>query len=207
MKIFVSFLIVIFSFTSTFSDPITATVVFENFTQKTSISGVFYISETNQNLQINSLDQFTIILPKKGKYQFRFYSEDVNAITYYPVRITEHKNTVIIKLEDKTTASEVVTSPNRYSIKDISGFSVEQIEEGLINGTINFIAHGLVPVDPDAATVFKTNYGVGFINENCVIDPILFKIAINTNKKIELYLISKFGKDWKNQLPATPFGL
>lgn len=66
---------------------------------------------------------------------------------------------------------------------------------------------GLVPVDPDAATVFKTNYGVGFINENCVIDPILFKIAINTNKKIELYLISKFGKDWKNQLPATPFGL
>lgn len=207
MKTFISIVIAILSFTSAFSDQITATVVFENFTEKTSISGVFYISETNQRFQISSLEQFTITLPKKGKYQFEFYSEDVNTFTYYPIRITERKNTVTIRLENKTVDSDAVTIPRGFPIKDISNFSSEQIEDGINNGTINFIVHGLLTISPEAIKPFKDAYGIGFINENCVVDPISFRTAMNTNKKIEGYLTMKFGEEWKNQLPAQPFGL
>lgn len=205
MNVFISILLTTFSFTSVFSDEITATVVFENLTDKTSISGVFYVAETNQNLQISSLDNFTITLPKKGKYQFKFYSEDVNAFTYYPIRITERKNTVTIRLENKTTNAVIIARSS--SIKDISSFSNEQIEEGVNNGTINFIVHGLIALSPEDIRPFKDVFGVGFISENCVIDPISFRTTMNTNKKIQDYLTLKFGEVWKEKLPAQPFGL
>ncbi len=207
MKPLLSVLIAIFSISTAFSDPITATIIFENFTEKTTISGVFFIKETNQRLEINSLEKFTITLPRKGKYQFGFYSKDVNASTYYPVRITERKNTVTIRLENNTADPEAVSINRSLSMKDISNFSIEQIEEGINNGTINFIVHGLLAINPEAIKIFKVDYGVGFISENCVVDPIAFKTATNTNKKIEAYLTLKFGEEWKNKLPALPFGL
>ncbi|RXJ52590.1 FEKKY domain-containing protein [Gelidibacter gilvus] len=205
MNLLLSILFATFSSTSVFSDEIMATVIFENLTDKTSISGVFYISETNQSFQINSLEEFTITLPKRGKYQFKFYSEDVNAFTSYPIRITERKNTVTIRLENKTTNAETLARTS--TIKDISGFSNEQIEEGVNNGTINFIVHGLVALSPEAIKPFKDVFGVGFISENCVVDPISFRTAMNTNKKIQDYLTLKFGEVWKDKLPAQPFGL
>ena len=102
MKAFISILAFFASISSAYSDQITATIVFENSTEKTSISGVFYITETNQSFEVNSLENFTVELPKEGKYQFRFYSEDAHALTSYPVRITERKNTITIRLENKT---------------------------------------------------------------------------------------------------------
>lgn len=207
MKAIICLLVLTTSITSVFSRPITALITFENNTDNTSISGVFYITETNQSIQVNSLDSFTIQLPKYGKYHFRFYSEDVHAFTSYPVKITERKNVITIRLENKT--KEVASAPTerRFPMQDISNISTEHLEEGIALGSINFIAHGLVAIDPEAAKIFKSAYGVGFISENCVVDPISFKTAMQTNKRIEAYLISKFGEDWKNKLPATPFGL
>lgn len=208
MKTYISFLIAVLSFFSAFSDQITATVVFENFTEKTTVSGIFYITETNQTFAINSLDNFTIELPEKGKYEFRFYSEDVLALTYFPARITERKNVITVRLENKTEAtSSDIFQKNNLPIKEIPELTTEQIEEGIATGTINFIVHGLVAVDQEAADAFKEVYGVGFTSENCAIDPISYKRAISTNKKIEAYLTSKFGEDWKNETPARPFGL
>lgn len=200
-------LIVAASFSSAFSNPITATIVFENSTDKTSISGVFYISETNQSFTINSLDKFTVELPVKGKYNFEFYSEDVQTSISYPVRITERKNTITIRLEKKVEDVTSILSQERFPLKDISTFSPEQLEEAIALGTINFIVHGLVPPAHGVVKIFKTKYGVGFTSENCVVDPISFKIAISTNKKIEAYLTSKYGNDWENEIPAQPFGL
>ncbi|HUH26945.1 hypothetical protein [Gelidibacter sp.] len=205
MNLIISILIATFSIMPVFSDGITATVVFENLTDKTAISGVFHISETNESFQINSLDNFSITLPKKGKYQFKFYSEDVHALTTYPVRITEQKNTVTIRLENKTTNGDSIVG--NAPIEDISGFSNEQIEEGMNKGTINFIVHGLMAISPESIKVFKDIFGVGFISENCVVDPISYRTAMNNNKKIQDYLTLKFGEVWKNKLPAQPFGL
>lgn len=207
MKLFISVLIAVASFFSAFSNQITATVVFDNFTQKNTISGVFYITETSQSFQVNSLDKFTVELPKKGKYHFRFYSEDVNALLYYPVRITEQKNTITIRLENKLEDAASNPSAKHFPLKDISNFTIEQLEEDIALGIINFIVHGLVPPEPEAVEIFKNEYGIGFTSENCVVDPMSFKIAMNNNKKIEAYLTSKYGKDWKNKIPATPFGL
>ena len=206
MKFYFSILIVFGSFFSDISNPITATIVFENNTEKTSISGVFYITETNQSFEVNSLDDFTIELPKKGKYHFGFYSEDVNAFTYYPVRITNKKNTITIKLKNKPDLA-LKPSVKYFALKNISDFTTEQLEDGMAAGTINFIVHGLIAPEDDKVQLFKEKYGVGFISENCVVDPMSFKIAMKVNKKIEVYLTDKFGEDWRKGLPATPFGL
>lgn len=205
MNLIISILITLYSTLPVFADEITALVVFENLTEKSSISGVFYISETNQSFEINSLENFSITLPKKGKYQFKFYSEEVESLTSYPVRITEQKNTVTIRLENKTTNGESLV--NNSPIKDISGFSNEAIEEGIKKGSINFIVHGLMALSPESIKVFKDEFGVGFISENCVVDPISYRTAMNNNKKIQEYLTFKFGEIWKDKLPAQPFGL
>lgn len=207
MKLLIYILIATLPFSSAFSNPIKATIVFENLTEKTSISGMLYITETNQTFHINSLDKFVIELPKKGKYQFRFYSEDVKTFIYYPARITEIINTVTIRLENKTDDLALDTLPNPFPTKNISNFSMQEIEEAIATETINFIVHGLISPNPEAVKVFKSEYSVGFISENCVVDPISFKIAMDNNKKIDAYLTSKFGHDWKNKLPAQPFGL
>lgn len=206
MKTFLSFFVATCSFVSVFAGEITATVVFENFSNKTAISGVFYISETNERFQIHSLEKFSITLPNKGKYHFEFYSEAVNAFVSYPVRITEKKHTITIRLENKT-ADSVTSIIRNNALKDISNLSIDQIGEEVKNGTINFIHHGLLTLSPEAINAFKLVYGVGFISENCVIDPISFKTAMTTNKKIENYLNLTFGEAWKNKLPAKPFGL
>lgn len=206
MKLLLSLLISAFSSFYAFSDPISATVVFENQSEQTSISGVFYILETNQTFQINSLNSFSIEIPKKGKYHFEFFSEDVNAFTYYPVKITERKNTVTIRLENKAAYSKKAVAASS-TLLDISSFSEEQIEAGVDDGSINFIFHGLMSLSPEAVKSFKNDFGVGFISENCVIDPMSFKMAMNINKTIEKYLNLKFGESWKAKLPAQPFGL
>ncbi|MBJ7880883.1 hypothetical protein [Gelidibacter salicanalis] len=78
-----------FSFNVAIANPVTVTVVFENLTEQTTVNGIFYITETNQQFDITTLASFTIDLPKKGKYEFRFHSEEVTAFTYYPARITK----------------------------------------------------------------------------------------------------------------------
>ena len=207
MKTFIYILIATLSFSSAYSYQITATIVFENLNEKTYISGVFLISETNEKFEINSLDKLSIELPKKGKYEFRFHTEEVNALTSYPARITNINNIITIRLENKTEDTFFGKPVNRFPITDISEYNAEQIEESIANGTINFIVHGLFAPDPEKVQAFKMSYGVGFISENCVVDPIAYKVAMNNNKKIDAYLTSKFGHDWKNKLPAQPFGL
>ncbi len=146
-------------------------------------------------------------LPKKGKFQFRFHSNDFIAFTSYPARITERHNTITIRLENKGDDDAPIEFINHLGLKDISNLSNEELEKGMALGTINFIVHGLVAPNADAVNFFKTEYGIGFLSENCSVDPISFKIAMNINKKLELYLNSKYGNAWINQLPATPFGL
>jgi len=207
MKAYFTFLIFIFSLTNTVANSITATVVFENLTDKTSITGVFFITETNQSFQIDSLKNFTIELPDKGKYQFGFYSDQINASTYYPVRITENKNVITIRLEDKKKNQHSYTTKKVLPPTKTYELSFEQIEKGIENGTINFIIHGLVALSPSAFEAFKNDYGVGFISQNCVLDPTTFNKTMNNNKSIAKYLTSKYGNVWKSKLPTQPFGM
>ena len=84
MKKIALILIVIFNLNTSIAIEarIVATVKFENFTDEKFSSGEFKIFETGDTFQINSEENFTIELPKKGKYQFSFYSNDYISYVY-----------------------------------------------------------------------------------------------------------------------------
>ncbi|MBJ7880884.1 hypothetical protein [Gelidibacter salicanalis] len=94
-----------------------------------------------------------------------------------------------------------------FSTQDITNLSTEELTEHIANGTVNFIIHGLVAISPETFNAFKEEYGIGLISGSCVVDPISYEVAQNNNKKLAAYLTSLYGNDWKNKLPAQPFGL
>ncbi|EGV44525.1 hypothetical protein BZARG_2955 [Bizionia argentinensis JUB59] len=185
---------------------IIAEVVFENLTGKELNSGKFFISETNESIDINDTKSFKIILPSKGKYQFRFATEDFTAYTYYPARITDKKNTITIRLVDKKT-SAVYDKDFSFPLKLDTNLTDEEIEQRISDGTLNFIIHGIDNSIPKELAYFKEKYGIGLIKENCVIDPLTFKRTTKNNQIISDYLNKKYGKDWLKELPTKPFGI
>ncbi|WP_299394738.1 hypothetical protein [uncultured Gelidibacter sp.] len=207
MKLFSTLLIALLSVYTSYATPITATVVFENLTEQTTVNGVFFITETNEKFEINTLSSFTVELPEKGKYEFRFHTEDATALTSYPVRITERNNTITIRLEKKAQLNKGTIAPITVTTKDISNLSTEDLKSEISKGTVNFIVHGLAAISPETFEAFKNEYGIGFISKNCIVDPITYKTSQDNNTKIAAYLTSLFGKDWEKKLPAQPFGL
>jgi hypothetical protein len=185
---------------------IIAEVVFENLTGKELNSGEFFITETNERIEIKDAQSFKITLPSKGKYQFRFATEDFTAYTYYPSRITNNKNTITIRLIEKT---ELTLNNGTFSfpMNLETNLTDEQIEKKISEGTLNFIMHGIDSSIPEEYVRFKEKYGIGLIKENCVVDPLSFKKARENNQMIFDYLNKKYGTDWLNELPTKPFGI
>ena len=185
---------------------IIAEVIFENLTAKECIFGEFYIFETNKNIEINSTESFRITLPNKGKYQFRFVTDDFTAFIFYPSKITKRKNTITIRLVEK---SELNFNNGIFSfpMNLDTNLTDEQIEQRIIDGNLNFIIHGIDNSIPIEYVEFKEKYGIGLIKENCVIDPLSFKRATENNQMISDYLNKKYGKDWLKKLESKPFGI
>ncbi|MDX6748164.1 hypothetical protein SHK09_15305 [Polaribacter sp. PL03] len=175
---------------------IIAEVVFENLTTKESISGEFYINETNEKIEIANIENFKITLPKKGKYLFRFITEDFIAFISYPRRITNKKNVITIKLMSKYYSANLET--------DVTN---EEIENRISDENVNFIMHGIDNSIPIEYLEFKKKYGIGLIKENCVIDPISMKKARENNQRILKYLTDKYGENWLKELKSKPFGI
>ncbi len=163
-----------------FAKEIEATVVFENLTDKTLTSGVFTIVELNQTIEVNKAESFTITLPERGKYQFSFVSDDFTAYTVYPERINRRKNTITIRLMDKTKLKK---GSNKVLPIDVDkDLTDEQIEQRIAEGTLNFIIHGIDRSIPEAYVRFKEEYGIGLVKENCMIDPLSYKKQSKTTK-------------------------
>jgi hypothetical protein len=185
---------------------IIAEVVFENTTGKTFNTGSFYISETNKRIEINTLESFKITLPAKGKYIFSFSTADFIAYTSYPAVINERKNTITIKLVEK---KELVSTISRFSKAVIAKSIVteEQIEQQIVAGQAYFIMHGITNSIPDAYLTFQKKYGISLKKENCVLDPVSYKRAIENNQIIANYLYKKYGDHWLLDLEVKPFGI
>lgn len=181
-------------------------VVFENLTEKDLNSGVFFITETNERIEISDTKSFTVKLPRKGKYQFGFATHEFNAYTYYPARITSKKNTITIRLEEKKERISK-TKYSHFPLNKQTNLTDEQIEVKISKGNLNFIIHGIDNTIPEGFTEFKEKYGIGVQKENCVVDPLSFKRATENNKMISDYLTKKYGEDWLNELPTKPFGI
>ncbi|MCK0124917.1 hypothetical protein MWU76_10945 [Gelidibacter sp. F2691] len=207
MFLIINLVFTILSFNGTIAEPITATVIFENFTNQSTVHGILYITETNQQIKMNTLDSFNVELPKEGRYEFRFHSEDATTFTSYPSKITKKNNVITIRLMKKPEGEKNNFILASGTTKDISKLSPDDIKREITAGRVNFIIHGLVAINPDNFQAFKKEYGIGFLSENCVIDPLTHKTSQDNNKAIAAYLTSLYGKDWELKLPAQPFGL
>lgn len=207
MKKIALILIVIFNLNTSIASEakIVATVKFENFTNEKISSGEFKIFETGETFQINSEENFTIELPKKGKYQFSFYSNDYISYVYYPSRISEKNNTITIRLSKKKS-SHLKNEYLSYSEYADLKMTDQVILERINTKKLNFIVHGIHNNTPENYSEFIEKFGIGFKTENCVVDPISFKKATENNKRIIEYLDKYYGKDWVKELPIKPFG-
>ncbi|MHA7944610.1 FEKKY domain-containing protein [Formosa sp. 3Alg 14/1] len=206
-KIFIALILALtFTVSKATEKEIIAEVIFENLTGKELNSGEFFITETNERIEIKDTQSFKITLPSKGKYQFGFATDEFTAYTYYPSRITNNKYTITIRLVEKTE----LTSKNRsfsFPMNLDTNLSDEQIEKRISEGNLNFIIHGIDNSIPKAFLEFKEKYGIGLTKENCVIDPLSFKKATENNQMIADYLNKKYGVKWMNELPTKPFGV
>ncbi|HET8858888.1 hypothetical protein [Marivirga sp.] len=201
-------LILAFTFITSYAadKDIIAEVVFENFTEKELSSGAFLIIGTNERIEISNTESFNVKLSGKGKYQFSFLTDEFAAYTYYPARITNKKNTITIRLEEKKQQDverEYIAIPQSQNVN----LTHQQIEQKISEGNLNFIIHGIDNSIPKGFDDFKEKYGIGVVKENCVIDPLSFKRATESNQMIYDYLNDKFGKDWLSELPFKPFGI
>ena len=144
-------------------------------------------------------------MPKKGKYQFSFVSNDFTVYTSYPTRINKRKNTITVWLMEKTDfkSGGIYSFPMNLE----TDLTDEQIEDRILNGTLNFIMNGIDSSIPEEYVRFKEKYGIGLVKENCVIDPISFKKTIENNEMIFDYLNRKYGAKWQSELKTKPFGI
>lgn len=188
---------------------IIATIVFENTTDQSFNSGEFYSYGTDQKIPISTLESFKITLPEKGKYIFSFYSADFETYTFYPVTINERKNTIKIKLFEKVTKKELVSTASGFSrpINNTKNLSNEQFEELILAGKVYFVAHGLDSSIPEEYVAFQKKYGISIKKENCVLDPLTFKETTENNQAIANYLTQKYGDSWLLDLTSKPFGI
>ncbi len=207
MKKLTLILIVIFNINSSIATEkkIVAKVIFENFTNEKFSSGEFKIFETGESFQINSEENFTIELPKKGKYQFSFQSNDFISSVYYPSRISKKKNIITIRLTELKSSN---FKNENLSLSDYADLKMtdQVILEKINTKKLNFIIHGINNKTPENYSEFIEKFGIGFKTENCVVDPISFKKATENNKRIIEYLDKTYEKNWIKELPTKPFG-
>ncbi|WP_026815259.1 FEKKY domain-containing protein [Arenibacter certesii] len=184
---------------------ILATVVFEKVTAYNNIEGEFFVTETNQRIKVSGTQSFKITLPEKGKYQFGFTSNELAAYTYYPSKITKQKNTITVRLLEKSEQN--AGSINLIPAVVAHHTTDEEIDQLFEKGDLNFIIHGIDNSIPKEYVKFKDKYGVGFVKENREVNPLSYKRATENNQIISDYLNKIYGKNWLNELPAKPFGI
>lgn len=203
-KIILTLTLAAFTLTA-FATEIVATVVFENLTNKEFKSGKFTIINLNKEIEVSKAESFKIRLPKKGKYQFSFVSNDFTAYSFYPARINKQKNTITVRLIEKTpfNSGGIYSFPMNLD----TDLTDKQIEQQIEDGTLNFIMHGIESSIPKEYVAFKEKYGIGLIIENCVIDPLSFKKARMNNQIIFDFLNKKYGNEWQTELKTKPLGL
>lgn len=189
----------------TFAAQIEATVIFENLTEKTFISGQLTIHELNKQMEVGSLENLRILLPGKGTYQFSFESEDFTAFVFYPAKITPKHSTITIRLVEKS--ENRINTVFGFPLNLETDLSEEQIEDRISAGSINFIIHGIDSSIPEEYVLFQEKYGIGLLKENCVIDPLSFKKASENNRMIADFLTKKYGDAWLDDLMAKPLGI
>lgn len=104
------------------------------------------------------------------------------------------------KTEKSNQKLEISTELNVEKLK-------ETIKKEIENNQAKFIVFGISDMLTKEHVKFTEKYGIGFFRETCAIYPALEQKAKITNALIEAHLQSKFGDEWRTNLPETPFGI
>lgn len=88
-----------------------------------------------------------------------------------------------------------------------SSIFVKQGVERKVMLDLNFIKNSLDNSIPQEYVVFKEKYGIGLINEGCLIGVFSISDIAKNNQKVAAYLNEKYGKEWIKELSEKPFGL
>lgn len=203
MKKMILTLAISLSISMSFATEIVATIIFENLTNIEFTSGEFTIIDLNKKIKVADSESFKITLPKKGKYQFSFISEDFTAYILNPSRINKRKKIIRIRLLRKNEIRNGGVYPFLMNLE----LNDKQIEQGIAFGTLSFVIHGIDNSIPEEYVKFKEKYGVGLLKENCLMDPLSFKKATKNNQIIFNYLNIKYGPEWLTDLKTKPFGI
>lgn len=172
--------------------PLRVKVEVENLSGETFEGGTLKIPKLNKSFTIDDEKNVDIYL-EKGDYKFVFIpkNKSVSAIVFHPKIISKSNDVVKIQIhKNKTMIDTTLDSSN--------------VEQRIKEKKARFISFGISPMFDKA---FSEKYGVEFTNLGCVMTETLMEQTSQNNKIIGDFLTKKFGKDWKADLQALPYGL
>lgn len=200
-QIFIA-LTLLLSFTASYAKAFTAKVTISNQTDSPFTYGTLYIDALNFKHEFTTTGEFMLTIPDNGKYVIRFESKNFICTTLYPNRLSKRNAQIQITLTDVTNIDGFIPSNTNFNNNRLT--IAEQIEAGQ---SVNFVVNGISPIPQQTFALFKEQYGIGIVTENCAIDPIAFRNAKQHNQAIANYLTEKFGTEWKEDLPISILGI
>lgn len=130
---------------------------------------------------------------EKGSHEFRFKTEELQAVINAPEKISVNKNEIKVLLFSK---KDNVKS-NLISKED----SFEKIAALHQKGELKFLEYGLGAQMDDKMRDFTKKYGIHFSIEGCVVHD------TENNHLVAVFLDKKFGAEWRQELNHLPLGV
>lgn len=146
-------------------------------------------------VEINSLDDIKISIPKEGKYTFQFNSPHFQAEFMGPKVIFDQSH-IVVKIEPITTEFSNIPKGLFLIYKEKVRLS-----------DLTFIIHGITKKGDERFKNFTVKYEVGFEFKNCIVDPETYQFSKVNNIFIANLLKKEHGDSWVEELPTLPFGL
>ena len=172
--------------------PIRVQVQVENLSGEKFAGGTLKIPKLNKSFTIDDEKNVDIYL-EKGDHKFIFIPKNpsVSVVILHPKRISKSNEIVKVQL---------------YKNNDMVDTTLDSsnVEHRIKEKKARFVSFGIIPMFDKA---FSEKYGVEFTNLGCVMTETLMLQASQNNKVIAEFLTKKFGKDWKADLEALPYGL
>ncbi len=150
-------------------------------------------------VEINSLDDIKISIPKEGKYIFHFGSSHFEGEFIEPNVVFDQSH-IIVKIKSPSTESNDILANNQKGLYLI-------FKERVQFSNLTFIINGVIHQYDERFKNFSDKYGVGFEFKNCSIDPHTYQFSRANNLLIANLLTEKHGEKWSKELPTRPFGV
>lgn len=150
-------------------------------------------------VEINSLDDLQISIPKQGKYFFHFNSSLFNGEFMEP-NVVFDQSSIVVKIKPFSTESNNIMANNQNGLYFI-------FKEKVQFSDLTFLIHGISYQYNGRFKNFTDKYGVRFEFKNCAVDSQTYQFSRANNSLIANLLTKKYGEKWSKELPTRPFGV